>query len=112
MSSTGAVTMEDEEIKNTYLKAVAELGRGGRVTESGRQFIEEIDRIFDVTGLDTLAFQGVVVTIAKERYGDEVGDDEKDSVTTSLRSFLKTAGSPFDTLKDGRKVMIRKRDED
>lgn len=102
--------MEHEDIKAIYLKAVKTFAAGGRVTASGRVFINEINQIFEATDLDEIGFQEAVYTIGVGREGEDVDEETIKAITASLRSFLKTEGSPFKTFKDGRKLMIGKKD--
>lgn len=107
MTNIGGIVMEDDEIRNTYADLVKQLASGGRLTSSGKEYVETINQIFRVTGEDSLLFQGVVGVISKERFGNTPTEEQIASVTTSLRGFLKSAGSPFSTWKDGRKLMIK-----
>jgi hypothetical protein len=109
MSSATALKMDEEQIKNTYLQAVKDLTAGGRITDSGRHYMSIIDTIFDATGLDALEFQGVVEAATKERFGDDYTKENREYITSSLRSFVKSPGSPYTSTKEGRFSVIRRK---
>jgi hypothetical protein len=101
--------MEDMEIKETYAMLVKQLSSAGRLTASGRIHVEKLDQIFRATGEESLMFQGVVGVIASEEYGNKASEDQIEKIKTSLRGFLKSEGSPFETFREGKKLMIKRK---